>query len=123
MRLVAAFRRRLATVADSQSATRHTAVMLEAQRSQLRHDIETTRAQRSPEKTPENDEIASTFRKEAAKRPFTKGVTRGNLCAFIAGGADEAAMWKVTAKSFLLFAPGVRVVIATESAEIGAYER
>lgn len=58
-----------------------------------------------------------------AERPFTHDVARGNLCAFVAGRADEADLCEVTVKSIQHFNPGVRVAVATEDAGLGAYVR
>lgn len=70
----------------------------------------------------EKDETASFFA-EAAGLPFTHDLARGNLCAFVAGRADEADLCKVTARSILSFNPGMRVAVVTEDAGLGDYER
>lgn len=60
---------------------------------------------------------------EAAKRSFTGDVTRGSLCAFIAGRASELDQWIVTVASIQQFAPGIRVAVAAEDDALNAYER
>lgn len=67
-------------------------------------------------------ETASFFA-EAARRPFTHDLARGNLCVFVAGRADEADMCKVTVVSILRFNPGMRVAVAAEDAGLRAYTR
>lgn len=60
---------------------------------------------------------------QAANRPFAEGVTRGDLCAFVAARADEVDEWTVTVKSIQQFAPGMRVAVAAEADSVEAYER
>lgn len=63
------------------------------------------------------------FMKEAAKMPFAKGVTRGNMCIFIAAGSDEVEQTDVTIQSILEFVPGMRIALATESDSVDEYRR
>lgn len=60
---------------------------------------------------------------EAAKRPFTKDLKHGSICAFVAGRAEEVDEWAVTVRSILQFAPGVRIAVAAEEDGLGLYQR
>lgn len=60
---------------------------------------------------------------EAASTPFEGDIARGNLCAFVAGRADDVDEWTVTVQSIQKFAPGVRVAVAAEADALEAYER
>lgn len=51
---------------------------------------------------------------ELSQQPFTEDITRGDICAFIAGRDDEVAKWEVTVRSILQFELGMRVVLAVE---------
>ncbi|CAM9459802.1 unnamed protein product [Scytosiphon promiscuus] len=63
------------------------------------------------------------FFDEAAGRPYTQDLARGNLCGFVAGRAGDAEMWEVTVKSILEFVPGMRVAVAAEVEGLAEYER
>jgi len=65
-------------------------------------------------------EINSFF--ELSHQPFTEDMTRGEICAFIAGREDEATKWAVTMRSILQFEPGMRIAIAVEG-DPQAYRR
>lgn len=66
---------------------------------------------------------AVSFFAAAAERPFTDHVARGNLCAFVAGRADEVEQWEVAVTSILLFVPGMRIAVAAEADGVDAYQR
>ncbi|CAN0343563.1 unnamed protein product [Ectocarpus sp. 12 AP-2014] len=68
-------------------------------------------------------EKAIRFFEEAAERPYSQDLKRGNLCAFVGGRVGEEAMWEVTVKSILQFMPGMRLAIAAEADGLGAYKR
>lgn len=70
----------------------------------------------------QTDEFAS-FIARASEEPFTAGVTRGNICVFLAGGADELEQIDVSVQSVMDFVPGVRVAVAANDESLGAYER
>lgn len=60
---------------------------------------------------------------EAASTPFEGDIARGDLCAFVAGRADEVDEWTVTVQSIQKFAPGMRVAVAAEVDSVEAYKR
>lgn len=123
MEPVELYARRLSAVPDAESASRVAQMLDErtavADRSADFFDTPSTRA--GGASTPADP--TWTFFREAAERPFVGDVTRGNTCGFIAGRADEAEMWEVTAKSILEFLPGMRVAVAAEAEGLAEYER
>lgn len=71
-----------------------------------------------------DDDTTEFFFAQAAERPFTKDLVRGNLCAFIAARADEVEQWEVTVMSIVQFVPGMRVAVAAEGEDgVAAFER
>ena len=71
-----------------------------------------------PENVSEIDELFA----EMSRRPFAEDLTRGEICAFIAGRDNEVDRWEVTISSILQFVPGVHVVVAVEGDD-GMYDR
>lgn len=94
-------------------------------------DLYSRRLSHSPELSPFSSPTSGSSTKsksahlfaEAAKRPFTDDITRGAMCAFVAGQADEVDEWTVTIKSIQKFAPGMRVAVAADDSAVMAYER
>lgn len=70
----------------------------------------------------DESEIEALMRR-SADRAYTKGVKRGEICAFIEGHADRVLQTDVTVQSILEFVPGVRVAVAAEQDSLAAYER
>ena len=64
----------------------------------------------------------NSFFEGLSHQPFTEDITRGEICAFIAGREDEATKWAVTVRSILQFEPGMRIAIAVEG-DPQAYRR
>lgn len=117
------YARRLSATANPESASR-VARMLDGTTAAVAHH--STGSVNSPSTDaggPTHADPTLDFFEEAAERPFTQDLKRGNLCGFIAGRVDEADMWEVTAKSILEFVPGMRVAIAAEVEGLAEYER
>lgn len=55
--------------------------------------------------------------------PFTKGVTRGDICAFIYGFFVFLSEVSVTVESILHFMPGMRIAISTDPGHFSVYNR
>lgn len=55
--------------------------------------------------------------------PFEKDMTRGQLCAFLVGYPAFLPETQVVVKSILHFMPGMRIAIATSSADVSVFER
>eukprot|EP00903_Cladosiphon_okamuranus_P007272 g7050.t1 len=113
-------RRRLSTTSNVPRVARILAELSDASEA-TRSSSEETPVSESEENDTENKAVS--FFAEAAELPFAHDIARGNLCAFIAGRADEAEMSKVTVMSILSFNPGMRVAIAAEDAGLGDFER
>lgn len=71
----------------------------------------------------EQAEVVAQFFEDEAKRAFIGDVTRGNICAFVAGTASQVDQLEVTVTSVLEFRPGVRVAVAAEHDALDAYRR
>ena len=60
---------------------------------------------------------------EATVLPYVNDLVRGNLCAFIAGDANEVDQVEMAVTSVLHFIPGMTVAVATDNAGFHAYQR
>ncbi len=76
----------------------------------------------APELSAEREMVAQFFEGEA-QREFVGDVTRGSVCAFVAGTASQVDQLEVTVSSMLEFLPGVRVAVAAEHDALDAYRR
>lgn len=70
----------------------------------------------------EGEDDFETFIANSASIDFNKELTRGDLCAFIAGDEDQIEQTDVTVQSILEFLPGMRIAIAAESDDLAAYK-
>lgn len=68
-------------------------------------------------------EDAQSIFADATVLPYVNDLVRGNLCAFIAGEANEVNGVEVAVKSVLQFFPGMTVAVAADNAGFHAYQR
>ena len=68
-------------------------------------------------------EDAQSIFADATVLPYVNDLVRGNLCAFIAGEANEVNGVEVAVKSVLQFFPGMTVAVAADYAGFHAYQR
>lgn len=60
---------------------------------------------------------------DPANEPYAKGVTRGQICAFMTGFSSFLRETQVTVKSVMHFMPGMRMAIATQAEDVSVFQR